>query len=178
MFCLFCVIYTLQATAEHNGKSFELDWSRERVFDSDVTTLLLNRVKASRQFVVEDLVIKEGQKDKPCALNTVELLRVCSSSLGISPANAMSVAEHLYTRGYISYPRTETTSYPAGCDFISTVKQQLNGQFGSVAQKILSEGVVKPKGGQDKGDHPPITPMKANDGALSGGELQYFAYYL
>ena len=33
------------------------------------------------------------------ALNTVELLRVCSAKLGIGPAQAMHVAERLYTQG-------------------------------------------------------------------------------
>jgi hypothetical protein len=35
--------------------------------------------------------------------------------------------------------------------------------------QILAEGINKPKTGVDKGDHPPITPMKAMDGWLSGG---------
>jgi DNA topoisomerase-3 len=50
---------------------------------------------------VIDISQKEHKKEKPIALNTVELLRVSSNSLGLSPASAMAVAEHLYTRGYI-----------------------------------------------------------------------------
>ena len=46
---------------------------------------------------------KEKSKTRPQALNTVELLRVCSAKLGIGPAQAMSVAERLYTQGeYLS----------------------------------------------------------------------------
>jgi len=55
---------------------------------------------------------KEGVKKRPVGLNTVEMLRMASSRLGMSPHHTMQVAERLYTQGFISYPRTETTHYP------------------------------------------------------------------
>ena len=36
--------------------------------------------------------------------------------LGLSPHHAMQIAERLYTSGYISYPRTETTQYADNAD--------------------------------------------------------------
>lgn len=35
---------------------------------------------------------------------------------------------------------------------------------------MLTEGITKPRGGEDKGDHPPITPLRGDDGSLSGGD--------
>ena len=65
---------------------------------------------------VVDVTQKEKTKARPLALNTVELLRMASTGLSMSPATTMYMAERLYTQGYISYPRTETTSYPANFD--------------------------------------------------------------
>lgn len=65
---------------------------------------------------VESVVTKEQTKPRPLALNTVELMRAASSGLNLGPQYAMQCAERLYTQGYISYPRTETTSYPTNFD--------------------------------------------------------------
>lgn len=67
---------------------------------------------------VISVVSKEKSKSRPVALNTVELMRVASSGLGMGPQHAMQIAEKLYIQGYISYPRTETTKYPENFDLM------------------------------------------------------------
>lgn len=65
---------------------------------------------------------KEGHKGRPIPLNTVELLKVASKNLGLGPSTTMNIAERLYTNGYISYPRTESTSYSEHFDLQGTLK--------------------------------------------------------
>lgn len=130
-------------------------------------------------FSVESVTTKDQVKARPLALNTVELMKAASTGLGLGPHNAMTIAERLYTQGYISYPRTETTSYPSNFDlmyaalvnlkfffvnilfcFSGVVKIfQPSSEFGDFAAKILGN-FNQPRKGTDCGDHPPITPMK------------------
>lgn len=88
------------------------------MFDREVAQMFLNLVKGEKQARVTDVSQKEKVKQRPQALNTVELMRVASSGLGMGPHHAMQIAEKLYTQGYISYPRTETTHYPENFDLV------------------------------------------------------------
>ena len=117
---------------------------------------------------------------RPVGLNTVTLLKACSKGLGMSPTSAMSAAEHLYTSGYISYPRTETTAYPPTFDLHGALQEQANHpNWGRVVGYILSSGRIdRPEGGRDVGDHPPITPMRAapRDEFSKGNEWKIYDY--
>ncbi|PIK48568.1 hypothetical protein BSL78_14556 [Apostichopus japonicus] len=161
----------------NGGQSVTLDWGRQRIFDKDVAQLFLNLVKGQKEAVVTSVSSEEKKKQRPIALNTVELMRVASASLGMSPHHAMQIAERLYTQGYISYPRTETTSYSQNFDFSNALRQQLGCPWSSIVRDLLSEGINKPRKGSDEGDHPPITPMRpAREGELTGEAWRIYEY--
>uniref|UniRef100_A0A673WG20 DNA topoisomerase n=1 Tax=Salmo trutta TaxID=8032 RepID=A0A673WG20_SALTR len=130
------------------------------------------------QAKVESVSKKEKAKQRPLALNTVEMLRVASSSLGMGPQHTMQIAERLYTQGYISYPRTETNHYHDNFDLKGTLRQQANNPFWAQEVKaLLSEGLNRPRKGADAGDHPPITPMRAaSEGELGSDGWRLYEY--
>jgi len=69
-------------------------------------------------FSVVSITQQEKSKQRPLALNSVELMRAASTGLGMGPHHAMQLAERLYTQGYISYPRTETSHYSDNFDLL------------------------------------------------------------
>ncbi|XP_057225013.1 DNA topoisomerase 3-beta-1 isoform X2 [Malurus melanocephalus] len=164
--------WVLQAKVNpEKESSLTLDWDRVRVFDREVAQMFLNITKMAKEAMVESVSKKEKVKQRPLALNTVEMLRVASAALGMGPQHAMQIAERLYTQGYISYPRTETTHYPENFDLKGCLRQQANNPYWAETVKaLLSEGINRPRKGHDAGDHPPITPMRAATEAELGGD--------
>lgn len=106
----------------------------------------------------------------------MKLLKVGSQSFGLSAFETMKIAEHLYLRGYTTYPRTESTTFSNNFNF-KEVLQALkeHDTYGEYASELLKNGYDKPRKGVDAGDHPPITPVKAaRPGELRDAEKRIY----
>ena len=154
----------------------EWKWHRERVFD-EPSAISLEALcseflkKNNKKGKLVSTIRSKQSKKPPPGMNTVEMLKTCSK-MGIGAHRAMQIAERLYLDGFISYPRTESSAYPPGFDFKRIIASQTsNDEWGDIAKKILSfPSIRKPSGGQDAGDHPPITPAGrfGNRNSMSG----------
>ncbi|KGK98762.1 DNA topoisomerase I [Methanococcoides methylutens] len=104
-------------------------------------------------------VVRSKKTDKPpTPFNTTEFIGA-ASSIGYSAANAMRIAESLYTSGFISYPRTDNTVYPASIDLREQIEIFKKGTFKEYAEKLLAkEKLVPTRGKKETTDHPPIYP--------------------
>ncbi|CAG2163578.1 unnamed protein product [Oppiella nova] len=152
---------SVRSATNECSPTMTLEWDRGREFNQNTAKSYLNSVKSQKRAKIVSISTKEKTKPRPNALNTVELLKICSSGLGIGPHTTMQIAERLYTQGYISYPRTETNQYPNNFDLVSTLRTMaLSNDWGQEVKQLLEKGITKPKSGHDAGDHPPITPMK------------------
>jgi DNA topoisomerase III len=95
------------------------------------------------------------------ALNTVEMLRLVVGQLKISSEEVMKIAESLYTKGLITYPRTETSKYSnsESEEFEKKIEFLNHHQvYEKYSAKLLKNNFVPPNDGVNKMDHPPITP--------------------
>ncbi|KAH9649478.1 DNA topoisomerase [Citrus sinensis] len=146
--------------------------------DLKVATMFQKLVMQDGILEVIDISEKQESKVRPCGLNTVNLLKVASSALGYGPQMAMQLAERLYTQGFISYPRTESTAYPSSFDFRGTLSALANNPvWGDYVERLLAEGYAKPRSGTDAGDHPPITPMRsATEDMLGKDAWRLYSY--
>ncbi|CAL0328031.1 unnamed protein product [Lupinus luteus] len=145
-----------------SGYEIQLEWQRGKLFDMNVAMMFQKLVAQDGILKVTEVSEKQETKARPVGLNTVNLLKVASSALGFGPQMAMQLAERLYTQGFISYPRTESTAYPPSFDFRGALSAQANNPtWGNYVQGLLTNGYHKPRSGTDVGDHPPITPMRS-----------------
>ena len=123
---------------------------------------ILQKLKKYQKLQLKKLTSEKRQKGHPIGLNTANLLKMSSTYLGLSPQATMNIAENLYTKGYISYPRTETTQYSTTFNFKENLSKLLkyNNYSNDIKELIdnIDEGTSIVNGGIDAGDHPPITP--------------------
>lgn len=94
-----------------DGDEIQLEWDRKKLFDFDVTVMFQKMVANDGTLIVTDISVKEECKARPSGLNTVNLLKVASSALGIGPQTAMHMAERLYTQGYIRFQKWVSLFY-------------------------------------------------------------------
>ena len=122
---------------------------------------ILDNLKKVKEIKIKEIITESNTKTPPVGLNTATLLKIASSFLKMSPHDTMVIAESLYTKGYITYPRTETTKYASTFDFKGSLTNFSNHpDFGENVKKILKDYKFPILKGINAGDHPPITPSK------------------
>jgi DNA topoisomerase-3 len=94
--------------------------------------------------------------------------KLASRKLRMTGKKTMEIAEKLYMKGLISYPRTETNIFPSEINLNPLIQNQLGDQrWGAFAQRVLNDG-ARPRNGKntDKA-HPPIHPTRYPDAQLT-----------
>jgi DNA topoisomerase-1 len=157
--------YVVKAVVEAAGQRFT---ARSKPFKArDEAERALREAKASRGYIAEASYV-EAEVKPPAPLDTVELERRASRWLGIRSKATLDIAEELYRRGYISYPRTETTIYPPTLNLREILEELRGTEFSGYAERILRGPITPTRGKSDDRAHPPIHPTKG----ASRGEIE------
>eukprot|EP01084_Bolivina_argentea_P022072 41004_1 len=144
------------------------NWMRGHLFDRIYVLVLYEMCIECPIAVVESVQKKEKLKYRPWPLETVELQKRCSRYLRLTSQKTMHIAERLYQRGFISYPRTETNKFPNGLNLRNLVQQHRNSnEWGDYVGRLLEQnGYRNPsQGKKDDKAHPPIHPTKFDQNA-------------
>lgn len=106
---------------------------------------------------VKSIETKQRIDRPPTPFDTTGFI-AAASGMGFSAANAMRIAEWLYTNGFISYPRTDNTVYPPSIDLAALTRLFLKGDFAVEAERLLKGKMIATRGKRSTTDHPPIYP--------------------
>jgi DNA topoisomerase-3 len=139
----------------------KFNWRRGHLFDRMAVILVFERCLLAKRAKVIKMAKKPTKKWKPLPLTTVELQKNGSRFLRMTSQDVMKVAEDLYTKGWISYPRTETDQFDRGMDLQALVgRQTQDGRWGPFAQNLMNGGFRQPREGRNNDKaHPPIHPV-------------------
>jgi len=136
-------------------KDIRAKHAKGRVWDEDETKSILERL--GDEALVNSIKVRVRTDKPPAPFDTTTFISA-ASGIGVSAANAMRIAEWLYTNGYISYPRTENTVYPASLDLKELVSIFKKGPFREDAKRVLKGPMIPTRGKRESTDHPPIYP--------------------
>ncbi|KAE9327511.1 DNA topoisomerase 3-alpha [Phytophthora fragariae] len=158
---------THQQNDQPDAPTTTFKWKRGHLFDRMACLCIYECLVESQTATIESVDKRPSWKRKPLPLTTVELQKRASRWLRISSEATMKAAESLYNKGFISYPRTETSKFKEGTDLMSLVRLHENHQqWGNyVTQQLLNGGKYEaPRhGNSDDQAHPPIHPTKSVD---------------
>jgi DNA topoisomerase-3 len=153
--------YKIKVSHEKDNQLTEFAWKRNRLFHHTACLILYQMCLENPLARVISVQGRARSKWRPTPMDTVELEKLASRKLKISAKEAMNIAEKLYTKGFISYPRTETNIFPPSVDLNHLIQQQTQDpNWGGFASNILA-GTPSPRQGKKTDNaHPPIHPTK------------------
>lgn len=137
------------------------NWRRVHLFDRTAVTILFEQCLDHKKARVSKVQRKPTSKWRPLPLTTVELQMQGSRFLRMNSHEVMAVAEKLYQKGFISYPRTETDQFARDFDLRALIQKQVqHTEWGDYAQNLVSGAFKQPRLGRNNDQaHPPIHPV-------------------
>ncbi|OHT04075.1 DNA topoisomerase 3 [Tritrichomonas foetus] len=166
----------IHVIVKKDGQACELSWFRKHLFCKLSVFAIYASILDNPYVKVINITKKPTKKEKPRPLATVEFQRRVSKYLKINPHAAMAIAEKIYASGYISYPRTETDSFPKNFTFQETVDMLSRCGDASISNYAGNLQAVEPRNGTHSDNaHPPIYPLKTPDG-LAGDDLRIYNF--
>ena len=166
--------WQIQVTLSHEEEQFAARHKQERFLEEREAQQAFSRL--GQEGVVAGVQQKERKLSPPAPFNTTSFL-AAASALKVSPARAMNIAEGLYTRGLMSYPRVDNTVYPSNLDLRGILNTLTEAEVvGKLAAELLKKEKLTPTRGKKRAtDHPPIHPTGVADKTkLSGPEWKIY----
>ena len=171
--------WAIRVTHLRDGVKVIFAWRRVHLFDRAIVTIIFEKCIDDKLAKVIKVQKKPTSKWRPLPLTTVELQMQGSRFLRMDSKKVMRIAEQLYQKGWISYPRTETDQFSRDFNLRSYIeKQTQDNHWGAYAQGLLNGAFREPRQGRNNDQaHPPIHPVNyVTPGSLSDDERRVYEF--
>lgn len=141
-------------------KEFDGEHSEGQIWEESRARTIYDRCKDAKQATVIEFENVDRQMRAPPPFDTTSFLAELAK-VGISSYRGMAMAEELYMKGYISYPRTDNTVYPRSLSLRNVLDGLLGSDLKDDASKLKGITDYRPtRGPREATDHPPIYPTQ------------------
>lgn len=97
--------WQLSLSVKDDDENFRFS-NPERCFNKEEATTLYEKIKAASHITIETIVRKEAKQEPPLLYDMTTLQKEANSRHRYSAEQTLTLAQKLYERGYITYPRT------------------------------------------------------------------------
>ncbi|KAI9295331.1 prokaryotic type I DNA topoisomerase [Neoconidiobolus thromboides FSU 785] len=170
--------YKIDVKCKKGDIEVDFLWKRNYLFDELMCAILFDKCFKNPLCKIINITSSPTSKWRPLPLTTVELQKMGSKYLKLSSDKVMEIANNLYNKGFISYPRTETDQFDKKMDLKSLIeKQKHDTTYFNYCTKLLNNNkFLWPRQGKTNDmSHPPIHPTAASPG-LQGDEKRVYDF--
>lgn len=157
---------------EIDGQILEADLVREEISSKDGADSVINACK-DRNGRVEEVKVIRSKHEPPFPFDLNALQNEAYALFKYTPVRVLSIAQRLYLKTLISYPRTDSQKLPPVIGYETILRNlSMKEQFNIGASELLAKQTLKPNNGKkDDPAHPAIYPTgKLPEPNLSSSE--------
>ncbi len=165
--------WELELIGEAEQKEIHAWHKEDKFWDKKKAETILKKTKG-KDALVENVETRETTQKPPVPFDLTSLQIEAHSVLGLSPQNTLTIAQDLYTGGYISYPRTSSQKLPAVLGF-KKILEKLKKRFTPECTFLLNKSNLTPnEGAKTDPAHPAVYPTGELPSKLDGKALKLY----
>ncbi len=151
--------WQIELRGEVKGAEIVALHKKDKIWEKDEADKIMKKVKGQKANI-DTLERKQFKQAPPTPFDLTTLQTEAYRSLRIQPKETLSLAQELYTKGLISYPRTSSQELPKEIGFKKIIGELAKQEFyQELAKKLLNIKELKPNNGKKKDPaHPAIYP--------------------
>ncbi len=169
--------WVVRMVVEKEGKRYTTTHEKEKIKDEDEAKRVVAEARRGPA-IVERIEVKKQKRNPPVPFDLGTLQREAYSAFGYTPKKVLDVAQRLYERALISYPRTSSQKLPKNVNLRSIIKNLAKlPEYKPFAHLLLGRDVLRPVEGRKVDPaHPAIYPTGEvpKRGELSKDEMNIY----
>lgn len=151
--------WQIKAKVEIHGRIFEADYEKEKLENLEDAESVLKRCQ-NKTGLVEEVEIEKSFQLPPFPFNLSALQNEAYNLFHYAPSSVLKIAQQLYLKALISYPRTDSQKLSPVINYKAILKS-LNrlDEYRNTTSKLLAHEVLRPnEGRKDDPAHSAIYP--------------------
>jgi DNA topoisomerase-1 len=151
--------WSIKAKVKIGSATFEAKYEKQAIKTKAQAYSIIANCK-NKSGEIEKIENKEFRRLPPLPFDLGSLQREAYRLFRYSPLRTLKIAQHLYLRALISYPRTSSQKLPLAINHPAILKQLgRNRKYGKLTAELLAKQVLKPNEGKKRDPaHPAIYP--------------------